>query len=243
MSDLFEIEEPDDVREIENSHLINVRCVRCGAKALCASESAEKALCTDCHGQSVVLPAAGRSAGYTPVVRFGVTPHVAAPEERVLYPKPVVTSVQAPPPDMLVPASVIALHGLAAEYGWQWALTYSRGWMPHGSTGRPTAERHLLAVRIGGHPLNDRQAYAVYSKPVSGGTWAWSSVWCWGPKVPPCSMGITDLKEVHLMMPDSSDEVINTVHAELREIRANSEKLRKARAAERPKVNKIKEHG
>jgi ribosomal protein S27E len=160
MSDLFEIEEPE---AMPASHLVKTKCRRCRVNdALCAPESAEKALCTDCHGQSVVMPAAGRSVGYTPVVRYGVTPHAAAPEEQVPYPQPVSTSVDAVPPDMLVPAPVIALHALAAEHGWSWSFTYSRGWMPHG---------------------------------------------------------------------------------DLREIRANSEKLRKARAAERPKVNKIKEHG
>lgn len=102
------------------------------------------------------------------------------------------------------PASVLKLAEFAREHSWEVRTQYSRGCMPHATTGRPGALKDLIGLRFGAHPMTERQAYAVYSRNASGGTWTWSSVMIWGPDLPPYGgCGTAELKDylTHVTMP------------------------------------------
>lgn len=121
------------------------------------------------------------------------------------FPAPLHHSRESFPAHMgakLFPAPVLKLATFAREYSWEVRTQYSQGCMPHAITGRPGALKALIGLRFGAHPMTDRQAYAVYSRPVSGGAWTWASVAIWGPDLPPyLGCGITELKE-YLSEPD-----------------------------------------
>lgn len=99
------------------------------------------------------------------------------------FPRPTITSGDLL--EIVTPTPVLKLRELAEEAGWSVMVQYSRGWMPHATTGRPGAEQHLIALKFGAHPMNGRGAYAVYRTPVARTAWTWSSRWIWGPAVPP----------------------------------------------------------
>jgi hypothetical protein len=182
----FEFEDPE---LIVASHLVRTTCRICGtAEALAVPEKAEVAGCAPCLAARV--GAGGVYEGKpVPVVRFGTYGVELPPEVREAYPVPEAESRTPWPYGMEFPAPIDALALFACSAGWKVKVAYSRGRMPHGSTGRPGALKHLISLRFGGHPMTDRQAYAVYSKSVTGaGTWSWSSVWIWGPDLPPFGM-------------------------------------------------------
>lgn len=133
---------------------------------------------------------------YPPVIAHTVVcADPRPPVARVLFPAPLVTSREPWPDDVPVPSSVKELCADGVVEGWLFRRTYSRGFMPHATTGRPGAEKHLIAVRFGGHRQTARQAYAVYERPVRGKTWAWASVWGWGPALPPVGLrNVTTLR-------------------------------------------------
>ena len=197
----MEFEEPE---LITASHLVRTVCrlqVCCeGAEALAVPEKAEVAGCGPC-----LAARAGAGGVYEgkpgPVVRFGTYGVELPPEVREAYPVPELTSRQVVA-RVTWPAPVLALAEFAREASWEVRTAASRGCMPHGTTGRPGALKHLISLRFGGHPMTDRQAYAVYSKSVAGvGTWTWGSVWIWGPDLPPFGMcGQGELKEYLLRM-------------------------------------------
>jgi hypothetical protein len=119
---------------------------------------------------------------YTPIVGYPNPYGQGEPAvaEREPLPVPEVSSRDAVPPPFDVPGAVLKLAEAAREANWEVAIDYSRGRMLHGSTGRPLAVSHLLAVRLSGHP-SGRRAVAVYRQAASGGAWTWTSVWMWGP--------------------------------------------------------------
>lgn len=112
-----------------------------------------------------------------------------------VHPAPERTSRQRWPDDFPAPGPVLKLAEQARGWGWKVIMTYSRGHGQHGTTGKPTALVHLIALKFGLHPRTDDQAYAIYRKPVKGGSWGWSSVYASGPKLPPVALSFTDLRE------------------------------------------------
>lgn len=83
------------------------------------------------------------------------------------------------------PGAVLTLLAELAEAGWEADRRYARGYGQHATTGRPTALIHTYSVRF---RKGGRQGYAVYRKPVSGGSAAWSSIFLGR------FMSITDLR-------------------------------------------------
>lgn len=205
---MLEFEEPEP---IEASHLVSTQCRDCGSKALSVPERARKARCGTCaHSAAGAGTAVVGKPG--PVVRYGTFALPIPEEVREVYPHPTyVGPVGKVSPVLVVagdgdalredtefmqcPQPVMSLAEYARENSWEVRCQYTRGRLPHGSTGHPGAEKHVISLRFGGHPMTDRQAYAVYARAVSGGTWAWQSVAVWGPALPPyLGCGITELR-------------------------------------------------
>lgn len=247
MPELFEFEEPELV---EASHLMRTHCHKCGAGALAVPEMARRARCGGC-----LLADSGAGCGetvpVTPVVRQGVQPYTynlgtPLPGEvlHAAYPAPtyVGPAVQIigdePEFDGVVPAPVMTLAEYAREASWEVWLQYSRGRFPHGTTGRPGAEKHVIGMRFGAHPMTGRQAYAVYSCAVSGGAWTWGSIAVWGPDLPPyLGCGVTELRAYLGEYAAGVDtEVIKLWIDDLRSIAENGVAQRKAREAERKEI-------
>lgn len=101
------------------------------------------------------------------------------------YPVPEWTSRQPCPDAWIHPDPVLKLAETAREHEWGVEVRYSRGRMPHATTGNPLGLRHLVAVRIGSHPRTQRQAVAVYSSPAARAAWSWETIYVWGPDLPP----------------------------------------------------------
>lgn len=235
---MLEFEEPDP---IEASHLVSAQCRECGSKALCVPERARSARCGACLGGGVVVT--GVKPG--PVVRYGVF-SMAPPEEviREAYPQPTYIGAVGGVDDIefvQCPAPVRALAGYAREQSWEVRSQYTRGRFPHGTTGRPGAEKHVISLRFGGHPMTDRQAYAIYARGVSGGTWTWQSVAVWGPALPPyLGCGLADLSFFLNadVVGSFSDERMLTWVRELKDREAGKDDARKAREARRREIRK-----
>lgn len=166
-------------------------------------------------------------------VKVGTYPPPEYVGTAVEYPKKITTRMDLG--CVSVPAPVSSLAEYAFEHGWKVHLQYSRGCFPHGTTGKPTAVRHVIGLRFGDHPDTSRQAYAVYSAPVSSGAWSWSSVQIWGPDLPPYGgCGVTELKAyLHEVGIRSSSEAMLSWVDDLRTIAANREALRKYLAVQR----------
>lgn len=195
---MLEFEEPEP---IEASHLVSTQCRDCGSKALCVPGHARRARCGTCaHSAAGAGTAVVGKPG--PVVRYGTFALPIPEEVREAYPQPMfvgpVSQWSGLPMEcggVPAPQPVMSLAEYARENSWEVRCQYTRGRLPHGSTGRPGAEKHVISLRFGGHPMVDRQAYAVYARAVSGGTWAWQSVAVWGPALPPyLGCGITELR-------------------------------------------------
>ncbi len=148
------------------------------------------------------------------------------PEPRSTSRVPLRDRIQAPMP-------VLKLAGFAREHSWEVRTQYSRGCMPHVTTGRPGALKELIGLRFGAHPMTDRQAYAVYSRPaMAGAVWTWSSVMIWGPDLPPFSgCGIIELKAYLMMCAETDGVPMNRWVRDLKSIAENAAKLR----ADKPK--------
>ena len=242
MSEPFEFEETDDARPIENSHLIETRCHECGAKALAVPAHVRTARCGACALSKAGADGA-RHGVPEPVVRFG-TFALAPPAEVVAdFPKPTyigpvgwseaLEQVQVPQP-------VLSLAEYARENSWEVRAQYTRGRFPHGSTGRPGAEKHVISLRFGGHPMTDRQAYAIYSSSVAGTlAWTWGSIAIWGPDLPPfLGCDVTALKTYLGEMCTADTTEINVWVSGMRVIKANAEWARKAREVKRAEIRR-----
>jgi hypothetical protein len=182
---------------MSDTDLIETAC-RCGVTVMRSPRSTIEALCMECrYADTGAFPRFDPHGPWHPTVGYpapgqGVRPLQPAAEA---FPAPQLTSREISDIGHDL-APVAHLAALAQEYGWGVKIQSSRGNMPHGTTGKPTALRNLIGVRFGGHVDTPRQAYAVYSKPVAGGTWTWSSVYIWGPDLPPYGgCGITELRE------------------------------------------------
>ena len=143
------------------------------------------------------------------------------------FPAPTYTSFDPGAP-LFAPAPVAKLAEFAREHSWEVRTQYSQGHIPHGTTGKPSALKDLIGVRFGAHPMTDRQAYAVYVRNASGGTWSWGSVMVWGPDLPPAKLfDLSSLKAYLIMCADSPGEALVSWTQDMRTIEEN----RKAHAA------------
>lgn len=161
---------------------------------------------------------------------------------RKLFPAPEVTSHDLS--DFVIPRAALSLAEFGREQSWEVKVQYSRGNAPHAKTGQPGALRDFVAVRFRGHPMTDRQAYAVYSRPAGphAGTWTWSSVMIWGPDLPPyAGCGITELKAYLMMCADSSAEGLASWIETLKQIKINGETLKRHRDIARKHVVEMSE--
>lgn len=153
------------------------------------------------------------------------------------FPAPQRTSRELPGFGTVIPAPVLKLAEFAREHSWEVRTQYSQGHMPHATTGRPGALKDLIALRFGAHPMTDRQAYAVYSKPYAHGTWTWGSVMIWGPDLPPYGgCGIADLRQ-YLSRPDWASAFLLGWVAAIKREHAEREAAKKAKPkpASKPK--------
>lgn len=158
------------------------------------------------------------------------------------FPAPALPSRQSRALTFPTPSAVLALAEYAREQSWEVRTQYSQGHVPHGTTGKPSALKDMIALRFGRHPMTDRQAYAVYSRNASGGTWTWTSVMIWGPDLPPYGgCGITEIKAYLTLCADTDSVAMGMWVRDLKEIRRNAEVLRKARAKAAPKKSGTKE--
>lgn len=156
---------------------------------------------------------------------------------RVAFPMPVVSSRESRMPEFPMPTPVLSLAELAREHSWDVITQYSRGQLPHATTGKPGVLKDLLTLRFGGHPMTDRQAYAIYSRAARGGDWTWSSVMIWGPDLPPfAGCSVTDLKAYLIMCASSSTEGLARWVNDLKAIAENGQLLAKRREAVRRQV-------
>lgn len=244
MSELFEFEEADDSRPIENSHLVRTRCKGCGeAEAVCVPERRRTARCGAC-----ALTEAGADGAQHgvpgPVVRFGIFAMSPPAEVVAEFPKPsyvgpvgwseVLEQIQVPQP-------VLSLAEYARENSWEVRAQYTRGRFPHSTTGRPGAEKHVISLRFGEHPMTDRQAYAIYASSVTGAAaWAWGSIAVWGPDLPPfLGCGVTELRE--FLSCDAGAQFERGIEAWVRDIKrrqGDAEQARKAREARRAEIRR-----
>jgi hypothetical protein len=181
------------------------------------------------------------SVGYpSPGSGWNLAPGPELPDP---YPSPVMHSRRPLPLTFIAPSPVRLLAEFAREHSWEVRTQYSQGNVPHGVTGHPGPLRDLIGLRFGEHPITPRQAYAIYSRTASGGTWTWSSVMIWGPDLPPFGgCGVTELK-AYLMMPDASTEALKTWVEDIRTIRSNGVDLTKRRQAARKELFRMLDAG
>ena len=194
----MEFEEPEPIAA---SHLLSVQCRgRCGAMTLAVPEHLHDALCGPCLQTKIGQAAPGPAPVIGPVIARWRAEERSQEEvrERSQHPEPEVrgfwADLGAAGTEYLIPGPVLQLAELAREAGWEVRVSYARGNGVHGSTGRPTAVRHSIALAFGKHPMTDAQAVATYVKPVNGGTWSWESVWMWGPDL--LHFGLCNLAEL-----------------------------------------------
>jgi hypothetical protein len=145
------------------------------------------------------------------VVRYGTFAIAPLDEVIAAYPKPTYVGSVGYVDDLEyvpVPAPALKLAEYAREQSWEVRAQYTCGSFPHGTTGRPGAEQHVISLRFGGHLMTDRQAYAIYSRAVAGGTWTWRSVAVWGPDLPPyLGLDVTGLR-AFILTPGDADTFI-----------------------------------
>lgn len=115
-------------------------------------------------------------------------PAYTAPVEAP-FPRPRVTSRDGIPEYAAKPGPVADLETYAQEHGWTVSLTYSEGYEPHATTGRPSAKiKTKWAVRM---VRGQERAVAVRTDA------AWSSLWFWSPtQFFKESGGLTEFKRV-----------------------------------------------
>lgn len=133
---------------------------------------------------------------------------VEASEE---YPAPAVSSREGCEPASLGsdwPAPVLALEREARGCGWGTRRAYARGRFPHGSTGKPLAERETFSVRFG----RDRwQGYAIYA------AGAWASIMVTGKDLPPfAALNRTELSAWLASPRAAGDEFYDVVRERVR---------------------------
>lgn len=159
------------------------------------------------------------------------------PEEQE-YPEPEHTSRDPWPGDFPIPGPVVQLRKQAEAHGWAARVAYSRGWLPHRTSGAPTTKAHVVTVQCL-HPESRARLLATYVIPVESPSGKkWDSVIITSPKIPPyAGCSITDAKQYL----QAAGRVLPSW---LDEIRArNAAKVEKAKAAPKQSAGKRRESG
>lgn len=110
------------------------------------------------------------------ITHYPFPPPGAAPVPAVAepYPAPLLTSDM--PTDRVASKPVADLLKLAQSHGWHGKITHAEGYVPHATTGRPSAaSKSSEAVRLA---RGDQRAVAVRM----GGSW--DSFWTWSSTQP-----------------------------------------------------------
>lgn len=182
LADVEEEERP----EVTGLPIAVVRCERCESDRVIVTIISERSpWCESCRPRMVNFPQQDRelypvlSGPPAPLpqgpweVTYGPEPKPKASMGTATYPRPEWTSRDAhSAPEV---PTVRALADRARAAGWFVDVVSSRGSVPHGGTGRPTAVKTLWSVRMR-HP-SGVAAYAVRGGP------AWSSVMIWGSAI------------------------------------------------------------
>lgn len=92
----------------------------------------------------------------------------------MIFPEPEHTVGNPWPDGFDVPGPARTLLARAKSLGWTGDVRYSRGCLPHASTGQPGALAHFVGVRL--RHSDGARAYAVMKRAVAGSTWAWGSI-------------------------------------------------------------------
>lgn len=164
-----------EAEPIEASHLLRVRCVRCGSEALAAPGRTHAARCADCSGSSVVVPA--RSMTYTvsvgyPLSRATSSAYTIA-EVTAAYPAPRIVSHERAAAD--APGGVGKLAQRAVKLDWGVRVQSACGCFSHRRLGTPGPVRSSFAVRM------RRDGWGAYAVHVGA---TWESVMLWGRELP-----------------------------------------------------------
>lgn len=198
-----------EAEPVPASGLVLTKCRGCGGpEVLAVPHMVPVAICDICRKGGVKIDAEPLERPFVQGLCCFPMPlrEMLQARERSPHPAPEVTGkwtwdfvldqlyVDGEPP---IPAPVLALAEMARAAGWRAEVRYARGTGAHGGTGKPTSLRHSFAVRIGGHPLTQCEARAVYGRSVAGAAdWTWASVWLFGPALPFFGWaGVTELKE------------------------------------------------
>lgn len=158
----------------------------------------------------------------------------ACPEEEPLpeWPAPEVSSGDPWPEGVPAPGPVLKLAEEAREAGWEVATRYSCGFGAYRAGNWQREE--MISVRMQGHPLSGRCAFAIYRRTagVKPGAWAWSQVYLWGPDLPPFGLcNVTELRQYLQCGGQVDDLWLRRARKRVRDAEAQA----KIRAAERPK--------
>lgn len=158
------------------------------------------------------------------------------------YPAPAYTSRD--PQAVELPSAVAKLAQVAREASWEVRAQSSMGSIPHARTGRPTAEKKLIALRFGAHPMTERQAYVIYESPASRSAWKPRSIMIWGPDLTPyahCSVMALQLyltEKATLSAPE-----LRTWIRTLEVRRRAAEAFQKRRQTVRAQIRKVADEG
>lgn len=190
------------------------------------------------------LPAGSLAALEPPLVCFPLRGEWEAlrGSERAAYPAPERTSRDGAPAD--IPSAVGKLAQFAREASWEVRVQESVGNVPHGSTGRPTGLKRLIALRFGAHPMTDRQAYVVYETTVNKVAWKPRSIMIWGPDLNPYAhCGMNELRTYLRDLTWHDTRQINAWVAAIEKARREVEAFQKRRTAARAQIRKVADDG
>jgi hypothetical protein len=94
------------------------------------------------------------------------------PEPARAVPPPLQAAIEVPESSWPDPVRTLAARAVLSE--WIYRVTYAKGYVPHGTTGRPSAKpKQTWAVRM---MRDDCRAVAVRTDA------AWTSFWTWSPR-------------------------------------------------------------
>lgn len=151
------------------------------------------------------------------------------------YPAPEHTSRDPWPAGLVAPKAVTDLAKLGTTNGWATTTTYSRGCLPHATTGAPGPVADWFAVRML-HPETRARFVAIYS--VRGTAKAWDSTLILSPSIPPYTgCNITEAKKLITVSGLVPPSFLDEVRARLAGAKA------KAKAAPKKTTGKRTENG